>query len=447
MLRRSFIIFASQLVGYALRLIVPFFLVRLMTVAEFGAYRQFFLLELYVALLFEFGSTQSLYYFVPRDERNAGSYFVNSLLLNVATFTASFTLIGLFRSPISHWLNIAILNDLFWYLVPYKSTLVILVSCDSYLIARQKIKASAIFSIAGQLLVSICCVAAAFYFRDLRHIILAMIFARAVQLVVMLSYIQFGMHGFRAETYLKGIWGQLRYGIVLGVAGTILTVQAKLHELFVSRYYGTEGYAVYSVGCTEIPVIQLFSQSVAVVALARFALLEKQNDWGGVRRLWKDILTSMYAVAIPSILLFLLASGPLIRIMFTKNYIGAVPIFRVNTLVKLQYIHNATLVLRAMNRNDVSIRVNLAVLILTPFALYGGMMVAGMTGVIAAQLLLVVGGRLILLAWLNRVSKADLDYLVSPKAVFTFYRESWGKLKQRLNRRFHLQSSPDYPAR
>jgi O-antigen/teichoic acid export membrane protein len=441
MLNRSITLFVSQLTSYGVRLVVPFFLVRLMTVAEFGAYRQFFLLELYIALLFQFGSNQSLYYFVPRNERNAGAYFVNCLMLNILTFTAAFTLIGLVREPVSVWLNMAILNDLFWYLVIYKFIWIQVISCDCYLLARQKVKASALFGVLGQVVVSIMTVTAAFYWRDVERIILAMTVARTVQLVGMLAFIQFRLHGFRAEKYLEEIWSQLRYGVVLGMAGTVWTVQARLHQLFISRYYGTESFAIYSVGCTDIPIMQLFSQSVSVVALGRFAVLERQKDWNGIRNLWTRILTGMYAVAGPTIILLLIVSEPLIRIWFTETYIDAVPIFRISALMKLQYILNATLVLRAMNRNDVSIWVNLAILLVTPFALYSGMTVGGMTGVITAQLFLLLAGRLILMTWLNRISKADLGYFARPRAIIVFYRETFSKVKGHLLAQFRREAT------
>ncbi len=428
MLNRSLTIFVSKLIGYTIRLVLPYFLVRLISVAEFGAYRQFFLAELYIAILFQLGVNQALYYFVPRDERNAGAYFVNSLALNVVIFAAAFTLVGFVREPLSAWLNMPILDDAFSYLVLYTMIWMLIVSCDCYLTSRQRVKASAAFEVAGQFIASVMTVAAAFYWRDLERIFQAMCVARAAQLLAMLVYTHWRLRGFRAERYLQDVWAQVRYGVVLGLAGTALTFQMKLHLLFVSRYYGTETFAIYSVGCTEIPVVQILSQSVAVVALGKFALMEKERNWAGIRDLWTRILTSMYAVALPTIGLLLLVSEPLVRFMFTETYIGAVPIFRVNTLISLSIIHNATLVLRAMNRNDISVRVNVATLVVTPFALYGGMVVAGLTGVIAAQLVLLVAARLALLAWLNRISGARLAYLVGPRAFWTFYRETWHKL-------------------
>lgn len=431
MLNRSLTIFVSKLLGYGIRLFLPFFLVRLMTVAEFGAYRQFFLIEVYIAILFQLGVNQALYYFVPRDERNAGAYFVNSLVLNILIYSAAFTLIGLVRQPLGAWLNMAILDEAFGYLVAYTLIWMLIVSCDCYLTSRQKVKASAFFEVAGQLGTSILTVAAAFHWGDLHRIFLAMTIGRAIQLLALLCYIHFRLHGFRAERYFRDIKVQIRYGVVLGLAGTALSFQEKLHQLFISRYYGTESFAIYSVGCTDIPVMRILSQAVAVVALGQFALMEKEGDWQGIRSQWTRILTSMYAAAIPTVILLIAVSEPLIRIMFTESYIDAVPVFRVNALIKLSLIFNATLVLRAMNRNDVTLRVNLITLLVTPFALYGGMMLAGMTGVIAAHFVLLMGARIVLVYWLNRMTKADLAYVVGPRALWTFYRETAAKVGDR----------------
>ncbi len=427
MLDRSLIIFVSKLIGYGIRLILPVILVRLLTVAEFGAYRQFFLLEIYVVTLFQFGINQALYYFVPRDERNAGAYFLNSLMLNTLIFTTAFAAIGLVRQPLSAWLNMAILDSAFWYLAVYTVIYVLTGSCDCYLTARKQVKAVATLEIAGQVAASGMAIAAALYYQDLNRIILAMAVARGVQLLTMLAFIQLRLQGFAAERYLEELWPQVRYGLVLGIAGTILTMQYRLHQLFISRYYGTEMFAIYSVGCTEIPILQMFSQSVAVVTLGRFAQMEKHDDWVGIRRLWTRVLTSLYALAIPVVIVLMAISEPLVRIMFTEAYIDAVPIFRVNTLIKLNLIFNATLVLRAMNRNSVTLWVNLVALIVTPFALYIGMMVAGMTGVIGMQFLLLMATRLTMLIWLNRLSSTRLAYVVKPRAIVSLYREAWDK--------------------
>lgn len=432
MLGKSLYIFASKMVGYGVRLILPYFLVRLLSVADFGAYRQFFLLEVYIAALFALGLNQALYYFIPRDERNAGAYFLNTVLMNVAIFTVAFIVIGAFAGPISRWLNMAILQDAFWELALYVVALMLTVACDCYLMARQRVKAAAAFEVVGQVVVSLVCVAAAFATRSLEAVLVGLVVARAAQLVAMLLYIQFGLRGFRAERYFFGIREQIRYAVVLGAGGTLFSMMMRLHEFFVSRYFGTEAYAVYSAGCTDLPFIQMFVQSLAVVALGQFALMEKENDWDGILRLWKRVLTSSYAVALPVIAFLLLVSKPLILFMFTDKYAAAIPIFQINTIAKIGLVFNSSLVLRAMRRNDVSTWVAAGALALSPVFLYTGMELGGMVGIVIAQAVVLVGCRLVANMCMNRISPIHLPYLVGIGDLAAFYRESWFTLRRKL---------------
>lgn len=429
MLNQSLYIFTSKIASYAVRLALPYFLVRLLPVSDFGAYRQFFLLEMYIGALFQLGITQALYYFIPRDVRNAGAYLLNSVLMNLLVFGLGFTAIGLTVGPISTWLNMAILKDAFWMLALYSVTMILAISCDAYLIARQNVKASAVFEVLGQTLASVVCVAAAFVTRRLDAILIGLVAARVVQLAAMLAYIHWRLHGFRSERYFFGIREQLRYGILLGASGTLFTMLIRMHEFFVSRYYGTEAYGIYSAGCTELPIIQIFVQSLAAVALGQFAKLEQENDWAGIRVLWRRVLTSSYAVALPVIAVLLLVSKPLILFMFTDAYAQAIPIFQVNTVAKLGLVFNAALVLRAMNRNDISIWTNAIPLVAAPVLLYAGMKLGGMVGIMVAHAVLMVGCRLLCNVFMNRVIPAPLPYVVGPADLLAFYRESWLKLR------------------
>lgn len=417
------------MVGYGIRLVLPYFLVRLLTVADFGAYRQFFLLEVYIAALFALGLNQALYYFIPRDERNAGAYFLNTVLMNVVIFAVAFTAIGVFSGSLSRWLNMAIMKDAFWELAMYVVMLMLTVACDCYLMARQRVKAAAVFEIAGQVVVSLVCVAAAFATRRLEPILIGLVVSRAVQLLAMLLYIHFRLHGFRAERYFFGIREQIRYAVVLGAGGTLFSMMMRLHEFFVSRYFGTEAYAVYSAGCTDLPFIQMFVQSLAVVALGQFALMEKENDWAGIERLWKRVLTSSYAVALPVIAFLLLVSKPLILFMFTDKYAAAIPIFQINTVAKIGLVFNSSLVLRAMRRNDVSTWVAAGALALSPVFLYVGMKLGSMVGIVIAQAVVLVGCRLVANICMNRISPVRLPYTVGIRDLAAFYRESWVSLR------------------
>jgi O-antigen/teichoic acid export membrane protein len=434
MLGRSLYITAAKLTGYAIRLALPIVLVRLLTKADFGAYRQFFLLETLIATIFQFGVNQALFYFIPRDRHNAGSYFLNSLFLNISIFGVVFSAIFFVREPLSAKLQMPVLADQFWQIALYAIMLMLTVSTDCFLLAQQRIRASAFFEIGGQVLVSVVTVLVALAQPRLDLILGAIAITRATQFVAMLAYVQFRLRGFRASRYFFGIWPQVRYGLVLGLAGALHTVLLRLHELVVSSRFGPEVFAVYSAGCTNLPFLQYYVYGIVMVSLGRFAELVRDEDYEGVKRLWRQVVVGALAAAVPITLFLLAVAEPLIIVMFTERYREAVDIFRVNVVVQFALVWNATLVLRAMGRNDINVYVNLIALSLALPLLLLGIHLFGPVGAIAAGVALVLFVRLCSLFWLNRISGLRLEYLVGPNALIGFYVDAWRRVALRLQR-------------
>jgi O-antigen/teichoic acid export membrane protein len=425
MLSGSLYLFLSKIAGYGIRIILPVFLVRILTKEEFGVYSQFFLLEMLIKTIFQMGINQSLFFFIPRDRENSGAYFVNSLILNVLAFSLAYSLVWVFRAQIAQELGMGLVHTYFWYLAWYSMLMMLNIAAEVYLTAREKILSASIYAVVREVLASIATLYAAFRYGELEKIFLALIVSRAVTLVLALLYIHIKLHGFRATRYFFGLGSQIKYGLVLGLAGTIWALTMRIHEMAVSREFDLATYAVYAAGCKQIPILQFFGQSVAVVALSKFAKLEKAQDWAGIRKLWDQILGSMYGVGIPVTLGFLLISKPLIILMFTENYAGAIPIFQVQTIAMFSLVLNPPLILRAMNRNDISLKVSIVVLVLMPFSFYLGAQYWGLMGVVSAYALLTILGKVASQFFLNRLAPIHLPYIASRASILDFYRETW----------------------
>ncbi len=425
MLSSSLYLFASKVIGYGIRILLPIALVRILSKEDFGAYNQFFLLEVLIQTVFLMGIVQSLFYFVPRDKQNAGGYLVNSLTLNVAIYTVAYVLVWFFKAQIAQQMGIAIIFTYFWHLAAYSMLVMLNLLLETYCAAFQEIRAASFLTIQREVIATLATLYAALRYRGLEEIFLALIIARAVTMAIGFAYVQFRLHGFRSRHYFQGIGEQIRYGLVLGLGGTFGTIVLRLHEITVTRNYDIETYAVYAAGLKQIPVLQFFSQSIAAVALSQFAMLVKKEDWAGVREYWDRILGTMYGVGLPVAVGLLLVANPLIHIMFTSEYAEAVSIFRYNTLATLSLMLNATLVLRAMDRNDVTLKVNLAMLAILPFALYGGMKLGGLDGIIATHAVIVIAGAFASQTWLNRLVPVHLAYVAPRRAIWGFYTRSW----------------------
>ncbi len=421
MLNQSIYLFLSKIVGYGFRILLPVFLVRVLSKEDFGAYSQFFLLEILIETVFQMGINQSLFYFVPRDRDNAGAYLVNTLLLNLTAYTLAYTIVWIFKDQIAAQMGMQIIHTFFWHLALYSLLMMLIVSVISYLTSLQRIKEASIITILHEVLASIATLIAAYFLRELKMIIVALLLARGFSLLVGFLYIHFGLHGFSSRRYFFGLWDQVKYGLVLGIGGTIWVYSLRFHELMVSRHYDIASYAVYAAGCKQIPFLQFFSQSIAAVALGQFAVLVKNNDWEGVRNLWNKIQGILYGAGVPIVFILLVVSRPLVLTMFTAEYADAIPIFRYFTIGYLAALMNSTLVLRALNRNDVTLKVNAAFFIIIPFALYGGMKIGGMEGIIVTHVFVLILSRVVTLAYLNHLTPVYLPYVAPLRNVLDFY--------------------------
>jgi len=64
----------GRLASMAVTFTLPLALARLLDASAFGTYKQLFLVAQTVLLTCQFGLTQSLYYFLPREKEGRGAY-------------------------------------------------------------------------------------------------------------------------------------------------------------------------------------------------------------------------------------------------------------------------------------------------------------------------------------------------------------------------------------
>lgn len=431
MLNRSLYIFLAQVSGYATRMVLPMFLVRTLTKAEYGMYSQFFLVEALIDMLFQLGSNQALYYYVPRDEKNAGAYFINSLLLNVILFTSGNAIVGLFRHEVADLMGMPVIATMFWQLFMYTTFLMLGTSAECYLISRRNVKQGAIYIFSRHLLISIVTLWAAYRYRSVEAIITALVVARLLSVIGILLYVHIRIHGFRAERYFVNFWSQFRYGVLLGLSGIMWALLMRMHQIAVTKLYDIEVFAVYSVGLRQIPVLMLYNNSVSAVMMSEFTRLEKDRRWQEINTLWNDVVARLYGVGVPITVFFLLIAQPLVTTLFTQEYGEAVPIFRINTIAMMYLLLNPTLVLRAMDRNDITLKVQAGVLAVCPFLLYAGYRTLGLLGIISAHAVLVNSVMIVSMIVLNRMLPVHLDFFPHPRRVLKLYSGAYHQVRDK----------------
>src|SRR5438477_12722455 len=79
---------AGRVASMALTFALPLALARLLDAAAFGTYKQLFLVAQTALLTCQFGLTQSLYYFLPREREGRGAY-VAQVVLSLGVLSAA----------------------------------------------------------------------------------------------------------------------------------------------------------------------------------------------------------------------------------------------------------------------------------------------------------------------------------------------------------------------
>src|SRR5262245_64754333 len=105
MLKPALLIIAGRIVGFAAAFLTPLILVRIFDLQTFGTYKQWFLLYITLLTVTQFGLWESLLYFLPRQDAEAGQYVKNTMLFLGAVGTVLAVLLIWSAEAIAGWMN------------------------------------------------------------------------------------------------------------------------------------------------------------------------------------------------------------------------------------------------------------------------------------------------------------------------------------------------------
>src|SRR5712692_10976123 len=101
----AFLLVAGRTIGFAASFIIPVLLVRHFNQAEFGTYKQLFLIYGTLYGLAQIGMAESLYYFVPRKPEASGPYVGNAIVTLAFAGFVCMGLLVIFQQRIAGWLS------------------------------------------------------------------------------------------------------------------------------------------------------------------------------------------------------------------------------------------------------------------------------------------------------------------------------------------------------
>ena len=350
---------------------------RLLSVAQFGRYREFLLYVGLFTAVAAFGINNSLLYFVPARPEHAWR-FVRQAVLMIAFNSIVGVILLVTLDTLFHG---ALVGE---FLVPVCLYVVLFVNVDfwEYLWLALK-RPGAVFAYSsGRVLARMTVViVAASLSRDVDVIIASLVGLEAVRLVGSLIAWRYQVR--TVEPALAGSWReQLHFCTPVGVGLVLVTLNKSAAGLFIAKAMGPVALAHYAIGTYVEPLISILRNSLSDALLPEMA--DSRRGQGDQLALWRRTTVVSAVMLLPAGLLLHRFAEPLVTMLFSHEYLPAALVLQIYVLVLIRDCFDYGVVLRALNRTTPIVTSNVAAFIANLGLLVVLVPVLGLTGAVIA---------------------------------------------------------------
>ncbi len=391
--------------SFVINIITPLILVRYFTVSMYGEYRQVMLILTTASILLPLGMPNSLFYFFPNfpDKKNV---FLARTIILISLWGGLFAcLLWGFKTQIANYLN----NPQFVQYGDYLGITVVMMTLSLFietaLVADKKITLSTkIMTYSRLLRMSIILFCA--LRGSIPLIVHGLLLFFSLKTVGSIIYFKIAYKISLFNIQLKSCYEQLRYAIPLGIAGVFVLLSEVADKFMISSYLGVEAFAVYAVGCYELPFIAIIFGSIGDVTLPQVVEYIKLEKKKKATELWLFAIEKSMLIGVPMYVFFFTFADLFITTVFTSKYAASIPVFRIALLTVLLESTRYGMITRACARTGFMFAVSLIGLMIMIPMCYFGIRSHGMVGAILAVIgtkIFVVSAELIFSKFLLKI--------------------------------------------
>lgn len=384
--RPALLLMTGRTIGFAASFCIPVVLARIFDQAEFGTYKQFFLVAMTLYGMGQLGMAESLFYFLPQSPAKAGRYVANSTLALVGGGLACLVLLGVAGDSVSHWLRNAAIERYMPLLAVYTFLLLTSAPLEIVMISRKHYRRAAGTYASLDMLRAALLILPPLLVPELSWLLLGAVGFAVVRCALALWYArqEFGSE-LRPDFSLMR--AQVAYALPFQLAAVVELVNWNLHQYAVAYHVDAASFAVYSVGCMQIPLVEFVISAVVNVMMVRMAEELRDGRREAAVAVWHDSTRKLSLLFFPLVVLLLVAARPIIVFLFTERYAQSVPIFMVASLAVLMPAFAVDGVLRVHADTRFLFALNVLRLLIT-LSLIGGLItLLGLPGAILTTVL------------------------------------------------------------
>src|SRR6266581_4583742 len=253
--RPAALLVTGRVIGLVASFAIGIVLARIFAPAAFGTYKQFFLLYGTLYGLAQLGMAESLYYFVPRNSARTPRYVCNALITLAVAGVACLSALYVWRTQIAARLTNAALADYMVLAGLFLTFMLMSTVLEIVLVSRKKHLMAAVTYACSDIVRTLFFILPAF---------------AALRLMLLLAALwrQYGRE-FRIDV---GLWReQLGYALPFALAVGVEVIQLNYHSYVVASRFDAATFAIYAVGCLQIPLVDMIMTSTVNVMMVRMA--------------------------------------------------------------------------------------------------------------------------------------------------------------------------------
>jgi O-antigen/teichoic acid export membrane protein len=318
---------SGRMAAFAITFLSPILLVRLFSQSEFGTYKQFMLMT-YTPYLIGCAFSECLFYFLPKDPARAGRYVLNALLMLFGCGIVCLAALVAGASRFAAMMNNSALKPYFPLMGLYLLLSLASTVLEITMISRKRYSLAAGTYVASDLLRAAFLVVPALITRSLEWALIGSVVFFGLRVCAAFGYFRWEFRG-RMGFDMRLLKEQWAYAMPYSLAGIVYVIQQNYHQYAVSFHFDAATFAIYSVGCLQIPLVDFLATPTSNVMMVRMA--ERLRD-GQLQRLlpiWHDTTRKLALLFFPLVGVLFANAYQIITILFTSAYAASVPIFMV----------------------------------------------------------------------------------------------------------------------
>ncbi|HEY6403499.1 MAG TPA: oligosaccharide flippase family protein, partial [Blastocatellia bacterium] len=256
---------------------------------------------------------------------------------------------------------------------------------DATPIAAGDFRMASALIVLSQAAKALLMIIAGLVFGSLDAILIASVIQSLMQIVFMVIYIRRRFGRFIAAIDWRLFKSQIGNALPFGVGGIASLVLYEMHIYFVSYHFDPATFAIYAVGCFQLPLLSMLVISFTNALNPELSRHKERNDYLAIIDLWADVIRKLAYFFAPAFAFMLVLRREFITLLFTENYAASAPIFAVNLFSMLLGIAIHLHILRLFDQlKFFRLKLYLALIPVAFGALYIGFRVGGLIGVAVA---------------------------------------------------------------